>query len=88
MRFGLVPDSARLARPQAKHLAIGPPPGQEDDIGFLDCLIDENNAYNARIFRAYAYLDEGDLEKLQAGAPIEFMLISPQMAPIGVQVWG
>lgn len=85
MRFGLVPDHAKLARPEATAVAIGPPPGLEDHVAFVETLVGQTEL--GRAFHLFAYPSEADLELIKAGRPIEFTVIAPQLVPVSVQVY-
>jgi hypothetical protein len=87
MRFGIVPSIAEKARPWATTHIIGPPAGQEGEIGSLMAQVDEKGEFG-RTFRVFLELDEGDLEKLTAGNPIELGIVARQMVPISIKVWG
>lgn len=86
MRFGLVPTIAAEARPWAPTRLIGPPPGHGDRIGSLSAQVDDRTELG-RGFRFFAELEDGDLEAIQAGNPIEFVVYAQQMVPVSVAVW-
>lgn len=86
-RFGLVPEIAKKAYPWGHVLAIAPPPGQEDSIGFLDAIIDDQTGFG-RGFRFYVQFEGDDLERLKNGGFLEFTMLSMQMVPVAVQVIG
>ena len=86
MRFGPVPAIAKAARPWAQTRLIGPPPGQGDRIGSLETQIDDNTSIG-RGYRFFLELEDGDLEAIQAGNPIEFVVYAAQMVPVSVAVW-
>ena len=86
MRFGLVPAIAAEARPWAHVRVIGPPPGLDDKVGSLVAQVDDRTALG-RGYRFFAELEDGDLEAIQAGNPIEFVIYAQQMVPVSVAVW-
>jgi len=86
MRFGLVPHVAETARPWADVRLIGPPPGLDDKVGSLVAQVDDRTELG-RGFRFFAELEDGDLEAIQAGNPIEFVVYAQQMVPVSVAVW-
>lgn len=86
MRFGLVPDHAKAARPWARAVNIGPPPGLEDQVAFVEALVDDQTEFG-RAFRVFAYPTPEELELIKAGRPIEFTVIAPQLVPISAQVY-
>lgn len=86
MKFGPVPHIAEQQRPWARTHTIGPPPGREDTVGFLEAQVDDETELG-RAFRFYLELEPGDLEAIQAGNPIEFAVYASQMVPVSVQVW-
>ena len=86
MKFGKVPEIVEQARPWAKTLEIGPPIGRENEIGSLNCQVEEHPQWG-HMFRFYLELEPGDLEKIQQGNPIEFSVLAQQMVPVSVQVW-
>ena len=86
MRFMLVPEIAVEARPWADVQLIGPPPGWADKIGSLSAQVDDKTELG-RGFRFFAELEKGDLEAIQAGNPIEFVVYAAQMVPVSVAVW-
>ena len=86
MRFTSVPTSAIVARPWADVQLIGPPPGWDDKVGSLSAQIDDRTALG-RGYRFFAELEDGDLEAIQAGNPIEFVVYAQQMVPVSVAVW-
>lgn len=85
MRFGLVPDHAKAARPEARAVTIGPPPGLEDHVAFVEALVEQIDL--GRAFRMFAYPTPEELELIKAGRPIEFTVIAPQLVPISAQVY-
>lgn len=90
MKFGLVPDEVAAARPWAPIINIGPPPGQEDVIGSLECQVDDSGTEDlpgVRVFRFYVELEDGDLERIQDGRPIEFAVLARQMVPVSIALW-
>ncbi len=87
MKFGRVPEVAEKARPWAVTRTIGPPPGREDQIGDLEAQVDEQNDLGVRAFRFFIELEDGDLERITAGSPIEVAIFTPQMWPVSVQIW-
>lgn len=86
MRFGPVPQSALDARPWAQHTIIGPPHGYEDRVGDLEAQVDEQTELG-RAFRFFLELEDGDLEAITAGKPVEFSVYAGQMVPVSVAVW-
>jgi hypothetical protein len=87
MKFGPVPEIAQAARPWAKLVTVGPPPGKADQVGSLDMQVEMNSSLGGPVFRAFVELEEGDLEKIQAGNPIELAVFAYQMVPVSLQVW-
>ena len=85
-RFGLVPDIAVTARPWADVKVIGPPVGLGHQIGSLVAQVDDKTKLG-RGFRFFVELEDGDLEAIQAGNPIEFVVYAQQMVPVSVAVW-
>lgn len=86
MRFGLVPHVAVSARPWAPPVVIGPPPGLGDHVGSLVAQVDEHTELG-RGYRFFAELEDGDIEAIQAGNPIEFVVYASHMVPVSVAVW-
>ena len=86
MRFGLVPHVAETARPWAKPTIIGPPVGLGHQVGSLVAQVDEKTKLG-RGFRFFAELEDGDLEAIAAGKPIEFVVYAQQMVPVSIAVW-
>lgn len=86
MKFGPVPQIALDARPWAPAVTIGPPPGLDAEIGSLAAQVDDMSGLG-RAFRVFVELEDGDLEAIAAGRPIEFGVYATQMVPISVQVW-
>ena len=86
MKFGPVPEIAEKARPWAKTQQIGPPVGYGDRVGYLSAQVDDTTQLG-RAFRFFLELEEGDLERIQAGKPIEFVVYAGQMSPVSVAVW-
>ena len=86
MRFGLVPKIAVEARPWADVRLIGPPPGLDDLVGSLAAQVDDRTTLG-RGYRFFAELEDGDLEAIQAGNPIEFVVYAGQMVPVSIAVW-
>lgn len=87
MRFGLVPESAKLARPWATPKAICPPDGLVDVVSSVEAQIDEKTQLG-RAFRLFVYPDTQELERLQAGQPIEFTVYAHQLVPVSAEVPG
>jgi len=85
-RFGLVPHIAVTARPWADVKVIGPPPGLGDQVGSLVAQVDDKTKLG-RGFRFFVELEDGDLEAIQAGNPIEFVVYASQMVPVSIAVW-
>jgi len=82
----MVPEIAKRARPWAKVQVIGPPVGVDpNDIGFVEAQID--NDQFGKMFRLFVVLEEGDLEAIKQGNPIEIGLLCNQMPPVSVAVW-
>ena len=86
MKFTPVPTIAVVARPWADVQLIGPPPGLDDKVGSLVAQVDERTELG-RGYRFFAELEDGDLEAIQAGNPIEFVIYAQQMVPVSVAVW-
>jgi hypothetical protein len=86
MRFGLVPHVAETARPWADVKVIGPPPGLGNKVGSLVAQVDDRTDLG-RGYRFFAELEDGDLEAIQAGKPIEFVVYAAQMVPVSIAVW-
>jgi len=86
MMFGPVPQIALDARPWAPAKTIGPPRGHEDHVGDLEAQIDDQTELG-RGYRFFLELEEGDLEAIAAGNPVEFVIYAHQMVPVSVQVW-
>ena len=86
MKFTPVPTIAVVARPWADVQLIGPPPGWEDKVGSLSAQIDDRTELG-RGYRFFAEFEDGDLEAIAAGKPIEFVVYASQMVPVSVAVW-
>jgi hypothetical protein len=85
MKFGPVPEIAEKARPWAKTMVIGPPLGYGDVVGSLSVQVDEKTELG-RAYRFFVELEDGDLERIQAGKPIEIAVYT-HMSPVSVAVW-
>ncbi len=87
MRFSsIVPEAAIKARPWAQPQIIGPPPGLGDRVGSLVAQVDDKTDLG-RGYRFFVEFEDGDLEAIQAGNPIEFVVYAQQMVPVSVAVW-
>lgn len=90
MKFGRVPEIAKKARPWATVKQIGSPEGMEGPIGVLDEVQVENwkEGYpGVKVFRVFVELEDGDIERLKAGNPLEFGILGYQMQPIMLSLW-
>lgn|GEM_PF-5756213 len=84
-----IPEAAARARPWARPLVIGPPPGvSDDDCGTVVALVehlDTDGPFPDRI-RVPLQLEDGELDALAAGAPVWLTVYGVSLQPFSLSV--
>lgn len=85
-----VPEKALRQRPWGKLVDFGPPPGNEEIRGLESCgtlpvLVDDVADRDLPIHRSYWVPTAEELERLNAGQPVQLQVWGTQV-PVGVSV--